>query len=65
MSRRYVHPRSDDTLESIADRELGDDHLGAGADGADQLLAWNLHLAPRRGMVLPSDIVFLEPPAPR
>lgn len=60
MSRRYVHPGPGDTLETIAARELGDD-----AGAADQLLGWNLHLAARPGGVLPSDIVFLEPPAPR
>lgn len=63
MNRRYLHPQQGDTLASIAERELGE--LPEGSDGADQLLAWNLHLAARPGMVLPSDIVFLEPPAPR
>lgn len=38
-------------------------------DAAQQLLSWNLHLAARagggRGTLLPSDIVFVEPPAGR
>ena len=61
--RRYVHPRPGDTLTSLAAREAPDL-----AGGADQLLAWNLHLAMRvfpvgePGEVLPSDIVYVEPP---
>ena len=38
-------------------------------DAAQQLLSWNLHLAARagagRGTLLPSDIVFTEPPPAR
>lgn len=64
-SRRFVHPKPGDDLASIATRELHD-----APDALDQLLAWNLHLAARAGLgraggVLPSDVVFLEPPAPR
>ena len=56
-NRRYVHPEQDDDLATIAAREL------PGVDGAEQqLLSWNLHLAARGGMVLPSDLVFTEPP---
>ena len=62
-ARRYVHPRPGDTLTTVAARELG-----GGPDGAQQLLSWNLHLAMRvfpvgaPGEVLPSDIVYVEPP---
>lgn len=62
-ARRYVHPRPGDTLTAIAERE----HLD-GATGAQELLAWNMHLAMRvfpvgvPGEVLPSDIVYVEPP---
>ena len=61
MSRRFVHPHAGDDLATIAEREL------PGVDGAaQQLLSWNLHLAARagagRGGLLPSDIVFTEPP---
>jgi hypothetical protein len=64
-ARRFVHPEPDDTLASIAARELGE------IDGAEeQLLSWNLHLAARApigppGAVLASDIVFVEPPPRR
>ena len=61
-ARRYVFPQPGDDLAVLAARELGD------ADGAEQqLLSWNLHLAVRAAMgrsvgLLPSDIVFTEPP---
>jgi hypothetical protein len=63
-TRRFVHPRPGDTLAALAARELPD------VDGAaDHLLAWNMHLAMRTfavgapGEVLPSDVVYVEPPA--
>jgi hypothetical protein len=62
--RRFVHPRPGDTIAAIAERELP-----GVAGAADQLLAWNLHLAMRTfavgapGEVLPSDVVYVEPPA--
>ena len=61
-ARRYVFPQPGDDLAVLAARELDD------ADGAEQqLLSWNLHLAVRAAMgrpvgLLPSDIVFTEPP---
>jgi len=65
--RRSIVPLSDDTWESIASRELVD------VDNAVSLLqSWNLHVfmrpaAPegsaRHGNpILPSDVIFLEPP---
>ena len=60
--RRFVFPQDGDDLASIASRELPD------VEGAEQqLLSWNLHLAARAGLgrsvgLLPSDVVFLEPP---
>lgn len=63
--RRYVFPDVGDDLAAIAAREL------PGVEGAEQqLLSWNLHLAARAGLgravgLLPSDIVFTEPPPPR
>ena len=60
-----MFPQSGDDLASIAAREL------PGIDDAEQQLAsWNLHLAARAGLgrgvgLLPSDIVFTEPPRPR
>lgn len=60
-ARRFVLPQPGDDLAAIAAREL------PGTQGADeQLLSWNLHLAARRTIgLLPSDIVFTEPPPPR
>ena len=63
-ARRFVHPEPGDDLATIAEREL------PGVEGAaEQLLSWNLQLAARVGggrevTVLPSDLVFVEPPAP-
>lgn len=60
-ARRYVFPRQGDDLATIAGREL----IGVD-DAATQLLSWNLHLAARRTTgLLPSDVVFTEPPPPR
>lgn len=61
-ARRFVSPRAGDTLAEVAAREL------PGIEDAEQqLLSWNLHLAARAGLgrsvgLLPSDIVFTEPP---
>ncbi len=63
--RNYVFPEPDDDLVSIAAREL------PGVEGGEQqLLSWNLHLAARAGLgraggLLPSDVVFTEPPPAR
>ena len=60
-ARHYVFPQAGDDLAAIAARELpGVD------DAAQQLLSWNLHLAARRTVgLLPSDVVFTEPPPAR
>ena len=60
-ARQHVFPEAGDDLATIAARELPD------VDGAEQqLLSWNLHLAARRTVgLLPSDIVFTEPPLAR
>lgn len=61
-TRSYVFPRPGDDLAAIAARQLPD------VEGAEQqLLSWNLHLAARAGLgrivgLLPSDVVFTEPP---
>lgn len=61
-ARRYVFAHDGEDLGAIAARELPD------VEGAEQqLLSWNLHLAARAGLgravgLLPSDIVFTEPP---
>ncbi len=64
-ARSYVFPQSGDDFAAIAEREL------PGTKDAEQrLLSWNLHLAARAGLgravgLLPSDIVFTEPPSAR
>ncbi len=60
-ARRFVYPQAGDDLAAIAAREL------SGVEGAEQqLLSWNLHVAARRSIgLLPSDIVFTEPPPAR
>jgi hypothetical protein len=61
-ARHYVFPTPGDDFATIAAREL------PGIEDADQqLLSWNLHLAARAGLgrsvgLLPSDVVFTEPP---
>ncbi|HEY3486184.1 MAG TPA: hypothetical protein VGK49_12420 [Ilumatobacteraceae bacterium] len=63
-ARRFVFPQPGDDLAAIAARELPSTE-----DAEQQLLSWNLHLAIRAAMgrpgaLLPSDIVFTEPPPP-
>jgi hypothetical protein len=67
--RRSLFPQESDTWASIAKRELGDaEDVNVGL-----LQSWNLHVfaraaapvgSPRAGNpILPSDVIFLEPPA--
>ena len=68
--RKSIFPASDDTWESIAQRELPDSPL---EEAVGMLQSWNLHVfarpaapegSPRHGNpILPSDILFIEPPA--
>jgi len=63
--RRFVHPREDDTLATIAARELPD--LSA-EDALAALQSWNLHVLVRPlpglapGSLIGSDLVYVEPP---
>ena len=64
-ARRFVTPEPGDDLSAIAARELP-----GVTNAVDQLRSWNLHLAARLGGnrsvgLLPSDIVFTEPPPAR
>ena len=69
-TRKSVFPLAEDTWESIAERELGDMPLD---EAVSSLQSWNLHVfarpaapegSPRAANpILPSDILFLEPPA--
>lgn len=68
-TRRSMHPHAEDTWESIAERELSEQPQEA---AVAQLQSWNLHVFARRiiddatgemgNPILPSDILFLEPP---
>tara|TARA_A200000113_G_C8775221_1_gene325672 strand:- start:155 stop:421 length:267 start_codon:yes stop_codon:yes gene_type:complete len=70
--RRCIHPINNDTWESIAQREMPDSPLN---DAIAQLQSWNLHVFARRVIddstgemgnpILPSDLLFLEPPLVR
>jgi hypothetical protein len=68
--RRSTFPQEGDTWETIAVRELDTADTAA---AVSQLQSWNLHVfmrpaapegSPRHGNpILPSDVIFLEPPA--
>lgn len=67
--RRSILPAEGDTWTSIAQRELTDVDAAA---AVSQLQSWNMHVfmraaapsdSPRAGNpILPSDVIFLEPP---
>ena len=67
--RRFVHPREGDDWTAIAARELPD---MSAEEAVSQLQSWNLHVfmrpaapagSPRENNpILPSDVIFLEPP---
>jgi len=62
--RRFVTPEPEETVEQLAARALP----GEALDGAvERIKGWNLHIfAMRRprGLLLGSDVVFIEPPLP-
>jgi hypothetical protein len=68
--RRSTLPEDGDTWETIAARELGDIE-----NAVSQLQSWNMHVFMRPAApegsaragnpILPSDVIFLEPPAGR
>ncbi len=61
-ARRYLMPSAGETLDSIARRELPELE---GEPGVATLQSWNPHLLMRIGRpegLLPTDIVYLEPP---
>ncbi len=60
--RRFMTPKPDETLEALAQRALPGEPLEA---AVEQIRGWNLHIfAMRRprGLLLGSDVVFVEPP---
>ena len=63
--RRFVVPRADETVEALAARAMPETPLET---AVEQIKGWNLHIfAMRRprGLLLGSDVVFVEPPAPK
>ena len=60
--RRFVTPEPDETLEQLAARALpGEPHDAA----MERIKSWNLHIFAMRnprGLLLGSDVVFVEPP---
>jgi hypothetical protein len=62
LQRRFVTPEPDETLEALAARAMPEQPLEA---AMEQIKGWNLHIfAMRRprGLLLGSDVVFVEPP---
>jgi hypothetical protein len=60
--RRFVTPAPDETLEALAARALPDVPVET---AADRIKSWNLHIFAGRkpaGLLLGSDVVFVEPP---
>jgi len=60
--RRFVTPEPDETLEALAARALPDEPLES---AKERIQGWNMHIfAMRRprGLLLGSDVVFVEPP---
>ena len=63
--RRFVTPATDETVEQLAARAMPDHPL---ASAVDQIRSWNLHIFAMRkprGLLLGSDVVFVEPPRPQ
>jgi hypothetical protein len=60
--RRFVTPVAGETLEALADRALPGE-----PDACDRIRSWNLQIFALRqphGLLLCSDVVFVEPPRP-
>lgn len=69
-ARKSIFPSANDSWESIAARELATTDK---EQALSQLQSWNLHVFARRiinddtgemgNPILPSDVIFVEPPA--
>ena len=60
--RRFITPQPDETLEALAARALPGEPLEA---AMELIRGWNLHvfaMRKPRGLLLGSDVVFVEPP---
>jgi hypothetical protein len=60
-ARASVQPEPDETLAQLIERVMPDESPDA---ALEKLKSWNLHIFLRRpsGVLLGSDIVFVEPP---
>ena len=64
VQRRFVTPMADESLEQLAARAMPDTPT---PEAMTQIQGWNLHIFAMRkprGLLLGSDVVFVEPPAP-
>ncbi len=64
LQRRFVVPEPDETIEQLAARALPGEAVD---EAAERIKSWNMHIfAMRRprGLLLGSDVVFVEPPLP-
>ncbi len=60
--RRFVTPQPDETLEALAERAMPGEVL---TSATEQIKSWNMHIFAMRkpaGLLLGSDVVFVEPP---
>ncbi|CAN7409791.1 hypothetical protein LJR164_002584 [Phenylobacterium sp. LjRoot164] len=60
--RRFVTPMAGESVQDLAARALPDEPLDS---AVDQIRSWNLHIFAMRkpaGLILGSDVVFVEPP---
>jgi hypothetical protein len=59
--RASVSPEPDETFEQLIARVMPDEDASA---ALEKLKSWNLHIFLRRpsGLLLGSDVVFVEPP---
>lgn len=62
IQRRFVTPMASESVQDIAARALPGEPLDS---AVDQIRSWNLHIFAMRkpaGLILGSDVVFVEPP---
>jgi hypothetical protein len=62
VQRRFVTPLPDETVEALAARAMPGEPV---ASAVERIQTWNLHvfaMRKPRGLLLGSDVVFVEPP---
>ena len=62
VQRRFVTPQPDESIEELARHALPGKRLD---EAVDHIKSWNLHIFAMRkpaGLLLGSDVVFVEPP---